>query len=234
MKFEKLYESLINENTEISIDKFFTKYFGTKNWIKDPDFNEDMELQTVDSKKALEYIIKNKNKKIKINQEKTKFGSYYITFKIPGIGELGFESMDLIEDLNSKVKINEETLTEAKSLEKTYKILPGENKIEVKAMIVNNEDRSLKELENEQNHVTRYLDSLLNDMDLTAPGLLSNDGWWVNVPDESESYISQTKKGFGACAKGEIRILISNPYKAVEEFKDALNWIKKKGFKEEK
>ena len=80
---------------ETTIDKFFFGYFGTKNWGKDRDFKDQIDMMNLGNKEIAD-LIKNKNKKVKVTSSSS-MGGWITYFDMPGY-TVEVESMDPVTE----------------------------------------------------------------------------------------------------------------------------------------
>jgi len=93
VKEDNLKEAV--KTKEVTIDKFFSSYFGTKNWAKDADFKDQIDMMNLGSKEIAD-LIKNKNKKVKVTSSSSR-GGWITSFDMRGY-TVEVESMDPVTD----------------------------------------------------------------------------------------------------------------------------------------
>jgi hypothetical protein len=81
---------------EVTVDQFFSKYFGTKSWAKDADFKDQIDMMSLGSKEIAD-LVKNKNKKVKVTSNSNRFGGWLTSFSMGGY-TIEVESMDPVTE----------------------------------------------------------------------------------------------------------------------------------------
>lgn len=81
---------------EVTVDQFFSKYFGTKSWSKDADFKDQIDMMSLGSKEIAD-LVKNKNKKVKVTSNSNRFGGWLTSFSMGGY-TIEVESMDPVTE----------------------------------------------------------------------------------------------------------------------------------------
>ena len=81
---------------EVTVDQFFSKYFGTKSWAKDADFKDQIDMMGLGSKEIAD-LVKNKNKKVKVTSNSNRFGGWLTSFSMGGY-TIEVESMDPVTE----------------------------------------------------------------------------------------------------------------------------------------
>jgi len=80
---------------EVTVDQFFSKYFGTKSWAKDADFKDQIDMMSL-GRKEIADLIKNKNKKVKVTSSSSRNG-WLTSFSMGGY-TIEVESMDPVTE----------------------------------------------------------------------------------------------------------------------------------------
>ena len=80
---------------EVTVDQFFSKYFGTKGWAKDADFKDQIDMMSLGGKEIAD-LIKNKNKKVKVTSSSSR-GGWLTSFSMGGY-TIEVESMDPVTE----------------------------------------------------------------------------------------------------------------------------------------